>query len=117
MFSAEWIPENSKGGAKYRELTPGDFLLGVDFAQKKILYENNSDFLTASRIIEKNEAFPTMGFRALFVMTDPAKKELFIQTTGRSYTHKIDAEQLSSMLKTIPGKQISMLTGLAKKLN
>ncbi|WP_422138643.1 hypothetical protein [Endozoicomonas sp. ALC020] len=116
MFSTEWILENSKGGAKYRELSPGDFLLDVDFAQKKILYENNSDFLTASRIIEKNETFPTMGFRALFVMSDPAKKEFFIQTTGRSYTHKIDAEQLSNMLKTIPGRQISMLTGLAKKL-
>ncbi|WP_422134761.1 hypothetical protein [Endozoicomonas sp. ALD040] len=118
MFLSEWILEQSKASLKgYRETDPGYYLSGADFTQKKSLHEACLGFIEASRVVEKNKAFPTAGFRAVFIMTDPAKKDLYIQTAGRSYTHKFGAERLSNMLKTIPGKQISMLTGLAKKLH
>ncbi|WP_257279780.1 MULTISPECIES: hypothetical protein [unclassified Endozoicomonas] len=118
MFSSEWILEQSEARlAGYRESTPALYLVGADFNEKKILQKQISDFISLTRLINKNEAFPTMGFRAVLVMTGSSKKNIYIQAAAKSYTLKFDAEQLSNMLKTMPGKQISNLTGLAKKLN
>lgn len=118
MLSFEWILEHSKVSlAGYHESDNGLALLGVDFSQRKMLEKTASDFVSLSRVINKNEAFPTMGFRAVFVMTGTSKENVYIVSTGRSLTLKFDAERLSIMLRTIPGKKISMRTGLAKKLN
>ncbi|WOG29434.1 hypothetical protein [Endozoicomonas sp. 8E] len=118
MLSFEWILEHSKVGlAGYQESDNALALLGIDFSQRKMLEKRASDFVSLSRVINKNEAFPTMGFRAVFVMTGTSKENVHIVSTGRSYTHKFDAERLSIMLRTIPGKKISMRTGLAKELN
>ncbi|WP_422412132.1 MULTISPECIES: hypothetical protein [unclassified Endozoicomonas] len=118
MLSFEWILKHSKVGlAGYQDSNYALTLHGVDFAERKMLEETASDFVSLSRVIKKNEAFPTMGFRAVFIMTGTSKENVYTVSTGRSYTHKFDAEQLSIMLRTIPGKKISMRTGLAKMLN
>lgn len=99
------------GLAGYQESDNALALLGIDFSQRKMLEKRASDFVSLSRVINKNEAFPTMGFRAVFVMTGTSKENVHIVSTGRSYTHKFDAERLSIMLRTIPGKKYRCAQG------
>lgn len=120
MFTSGWILKNSEPRMK-DSVNDEDYendIFSADFTRKKSLLERISGFLTLSRIVEADEKFPTMGFRAVFLMTDPNKENIHIVTTGRSYTLvELDADQLTKLYKTLPGKQISSFTGLAENLN
>ncbi|WP_448217877.1 hypothetical protein [Endozoicomonas sp. 2B-B] len=90
---------------------------GVNFSKKQLIQERISGLISLASIIDEEPEFPALGYRALFVMTDPDKKDLYILSSGRRYTGRHNAEQLSELLKTIPGKQISKFTGIGKRLH
>ncbi|WOG29433.1 hypothetical protein [Endozoicomonas sp. 8E] len=94
-----------------------NLLDGVDFTKKWLIQERISDLVSLASITDEDTGLPALGYRALFVMTDPDKKNLYILSTGRRYTGDYNAEQLSNLLKTIPGKQITKLTGIGKRLH
>lgn len=89
----------------------------VDVTKKQLIQQRTSDLISLTSIFDKDKKFPALGYRAFFVMTDPDKKNLYLLSTGKRYTGEHNAEQLSNLLKTIPGKQISKLTGIGKRLN
>ncbi|WP_252179036.1 hypothetical protein [Endozoicomonas sp. 4G] len=117
MFSFDRILKQSKVSFfGYQQPTSGN-RHELDLTQKELLRQWVTDITSLSRVVRKGEEFPAMGYRAVFLMSDSNNKDIFIETIGKSYTHEYNAEELSNMLKTIPGKQISKLTGFGKKLH
>lgn len=84
---------------------------------KEDLYETIMGFLELSKVIEEGEELPTMGYRAVFVVSGADKGKYYIHTSSSRLTLKFDTEKLTEMLKTMTGKEISRRTGLARKLN
>lgn len=119
MFTYDWILKSSKlrMTENFHDKNLREVLSREHFTNKKLLLEGISGYLKMSRAAVEGEALPTMGYRAVFVIAHPDKDDIYIHTALRSYTLTLDTDQLTNLFKTIPGKQISSYTGLAKKLN
>ncbi|WP_252179037.1 hypothetical protein [Endozoicomonas sp. 4G] len=116
IFSFDHILDNSKS-IKYKKLSGGEPAVVQWGRTKEDLYETIMGFLELSKVIEEGEELPTMGYRAVFVVSGADKGKYYIHTSSSRLTLKFDTEKLTEMLKTMTGKEISRRTGLARKLN